>query len=283
MCTTVDAMSNGVGWSRNLYERTNLPDNYTPDDCFLAAIQRNKNVNRYNFGQCCSNACGVTLQLCSVVLFLVSYAALNQRWTSSTNLLLSAVAAAAAGYLFLLKSPRALLRSSDLRHVGIFLAFGFGLAPVLYKLTDTISTDTIHSMSYAALFLHLLAHNYHAKASAYSSNAFSLNAALFASVCLASRLDSSWNAFVLLTVAVVTFVLFPILRTKLDREVVIPATAIASVVTFSLASRVSTGFSMGVLVLLLFVTILAPLLFVRWQHHKDTIHGPWDEAIPNIK
>ena len=31
-------------WVKNLYTKTGLPDNFTPGDCFLAAIQRNKNV-----------------------------------------------------------------------------------------------------------------------------------------------------------------------------------------------------------------------------------------------
>lgn len=51
-------------------------------------------------------------------------------------------------------------RLSDARYVVIFLAMGLGLAPVLYKLTDTISTDTIHTTSSVMLFLHLLFHDY---------------------------------------------------------------------------------------------------------------------------
>ena len=51
-------------------------------------------------------------------------------------------------------------RLSDARHVVIFLAMGLGLAPVLYKLTDTISTDTIHTTSSVMLFLHLLFHDF---------------------------------------------------------------------------------------------------------------------------
>ena len=58
-------------WQRNLYTATRRPDNYTPDDCFLAAIERNKNVNKYAMGQCVPNACQVSLQLCSVTLFQV--------------------------------------------------------------------------------------------------------------------------------------------------------------------------------------------------------------------
>jgi phosphatidylinositol glycan class C protein len=30
------------------------------------------------------------------------------------------------------------------------------------------------------------------------------------------------------------------------------------------------------------VILVCPLLFVHWQTHKETIHGPWDEAIPSM-
>jgi len=47
-------------------------------------------------------------------------------------------------------------RRNDLKHVLIFVSFGLGLAPVLYKLTDTISTDTIYTTTSVMLFVHLV-------------------------------------------------------------------------------------------------------------------------------
>jgi hypothetical protein len=29
----------------------------------------------------------------------------------------------------------------------------------------------------------------------------------------------------------------------------------------------------------LFVTVLCPVWFLRWQNYKENIYGPWDEAI----
>merc|ERR1712080_733565 len=66
------------------------------------------------------------------------------------------------------------------------------------------------------LFIHLVFHNYGLERAAVVSNALSLNDAIFASVCLASRLASSYDAFVLLTFSVVAFVLFPIFRFRLN-------------------------------------------------------------------
>ena len=47
------------------------------------------------------------------------------------------------------------------------------------------------------------------------SQALSLNAAIFASVCLASRLPTTWHAFTTVTVALEMFALWPSLRRKL--------------------------------------------------------------------
>ena len=65
---------------------------------------------------------------------------------------------------------------NDIRHALIFLCFGLGLSPVLYKLTDTISTDTIYTTSGLMLFIHLVFHNYGLEKSAVVSKALSLNA-----------------------------------------------------------------------------------------------------------
>ena len=60
-------------WVKNLYTKTGLPDNFTPGDCFLAAIQRNKNVRGHTFWECLVAACQVNMQLCSVLIFSVAY------------------------------------------------------------------------------------------------------------------------------------------------------------------------------------------------------------------
>ena len=63
-------------------------------------------------------------------------------------------------------------------------------------MTETIATDTIYTTSGAMLFLHLVVHNYEGdEGEGVGSggggdngiSALSLNAGLFASVCLASR------------------------------------------------------------------------------------------------
>ena len=48
----------------------------------------------------------------------------------------------------------------DMKTTCIFLAFGYGLSPVLMTLTETISTDTIYAMTVAMLLANLLFHDY---------------------------------------------------------------------------------------------------------------------------
>jgi phosphatidylinositol glycan class C protein len=64
------------------------------------------------------------------------------------------------------------------------------------------------------LLVHLLFHNYGVEG-AMVSYAISLNAAIFASVCLASRLPTVWHVFVTVLFAVFVFALGPLTRNKL--------------------------------------------------------------------
>ena len=70
-----------------------------------------------------------------------------------------------------------------------YLALCYGLSPILITLTRTISEDTIYAMTALMLFAYLLFYDYRPSASM-TSSPISLNAAIFASVCLASRLPS---------------------------------------------------------------------------------------------
>ncbi len=51
--------ASGKTWKKVLYEQNPFPDNYTPDECFLAAIEKNKNLHKYTFKQCLQGSCQV--------------------------------------------------------------------------------------------------------------------------------------------------------------------------------------------------------------------------------
>ncbi|KFV97238.1 Phosphatidylinositol N-acetylglucosaminyltransferase subunit C, partial [Fulmarus glacialis] len=133
---------------------------------------------------------------------------------------------------------------------------------VLKTLTESISTDTIYAMSALMLLGHLIFFDYGANAAIVSST-LSLNMAIFASVCLASRLPRSLHAFVMVTFAMQIFALWPMLQKKLKART--PQCYVGVTVLFALA-------------LLLAIPCLCPYCLIRLQLLKDNIHGPWDEA-----
>jgi len=286
--TFVDPKSGEV-WQKVLFHRpNNFPDNFTPDECFLAAIKRNQNLHKYTFQQCFLGACQVALQMSMVLFFTMAYVASNENSKNSNHILSLAAISSTVGYFCLRFQGNEIFTIAsylkDLQHVSIFLFYSFSFSPVLYKLTDTISTDTIHTTAGIMLFIHLMFHNYGLEKAAVVSNALSLNAAIFASVCLASRLASSYDAFVLLTFSVVAFVLFPIFRFRLNGLMLLCLTFLSIFCSVMITAKIYTPWAGAFASLAFFMVIgISPCLFVRWQNFKHTIHHPqWDEAVPNI-
>ena len=51
----------GEIWQKVLFHRSKFfPDNFTPDECFLAAIKRNQNLHKYTLQQCLFGATQVS-------------------------------------------------------------------------------------------------------------------------------------------------------------------------------------------------------------------------------
>ncbi len=104
----------------------------------------------------------------------------------------------------------------DLINVAKFILFTYGSSPILNSLTESISSDTIYAGSSFMLFLNLIFHEYDSPDIPMVSKTLSFNAALFASVCLASRFNtSSFHTFSLITLAFILFALWPEYRKTL--------------------------------------------------------------------
>jgi len=274
-------MSNGTvkKWRKILYEDDQgYPDNFTPTESFLAAIEKNKNLRLYSLEECLLGAAEVGKEVSSVFVFWSCYQFLLAHKVSPLTLL----ATMATGCVTLGITSRVMLLGHlvpCLRTGLLFSVIGFALSPVLYKLTDSISTDTIHSMAGAGLTLHLLTQDYGLSAPLVSSS-ISLNSAVFSAVCLASRFDSHLSAFCLLCLCVTVFLLLPQARPLLPPA---PLTSVVHAVCALSMLRLSTPSSISLpclaLVLLTILQLLCPLLFYKLQSAKATIHGPWDEAV----
>ena len=179
-------------WRKVLYEDSQgFEDNFTPTGSFLAAIEKNKGVRVYTRAECLAGAGRVgnevrasfafrsqyqiaqfrqtriwellskasiqfkfylnTWQVCCVLVFWSVHQLLLRKLLSPSSLL----AAMALALLVLGLHRRLTLGSSLLRGLSTSLLFsiiGFALSPVLSKLTDSISTDTIHRCNWTFSF-----------------------------------------------------------------------------------------------------------------------------------
>lgn len=153
----------------------------------------------------------------------------------------------------------------------IFLVTGFAMSPILRTLSETISTDTIYAMCTLMMLVHLSFYNYGIN-TAIVSKPISLNAAFFASVCLASRLSTSYHAFAFLIFATDLFVLLAILYQKLIQPTKSLVTLFFSIITLFLLNYTFTPiYTILSLLFILFINLLCPYGFYRMQVYKEYV------------
>jgi phosphatidylinositol glycan class C protein len=275
-------------WKKILYEDQGVPDDYV-DSSFLDEMKKNLNIRTYDFWSVVRESGVVTQQLCSVCAFVVLYVYMTEQWISPQRLFGFSSAITIVGYLLnvLVSQPATSVWChvttglTDLKTIGVFLTFGLGLSPILMTLTESVSTDTIYAMTFFMLLANLLFHDYGTNA-AVVSQSLSLNAAIFASVCLASRLPTMWHAFTTVTLAVEIFVLWPVLHRNLKLRVPnvhVGLTLVLGVGTTFAIVTVSAVSAVLFALLCLFVTFVCPAWLLWLQPFKNNIHGPWDEAV----
>jgi len=273
-------MTNGKvkAWRKTLYEDHGYPDNYTPPEYFLAAIEKNKNLRVYSLSECFSGAAEVGQELSVVIIFWSCYKFLKTDILQPQVLLGMMLGLLVLGCVFCGRKATVSGVLAGIKTTCFFTIIGFALSPVLYKLTDTISTDTIHSMALTSLLLHLLTSDYGLSAPPVSWQ-ISLNAAVFSAVCLASRFDHHLSAFSLLCLSVFCFLLIPLSRQILPLSPLLTSLMLGSIALSLLLFLSIPQFCLAMLALVT-VQLVCPLLFHKLQSDKQTIHGPWDEAQP---
>lgn len=262
-----------------LYEKGDYPDNYTDERTFLCDLRKNVEFKEISLLEAIRGASYLTQQLCTVVAFVMVYIYLYNEWIDAQCLFYCSTVITVCGYIVYKTFYATEIKKNwgnDLRTALIFVVFGNLFAPVLHTLTDTISTDTIYTMTFLMMLIHLIFFDYGVSA-AVVSKSLSLNAAVFASVCLASRLSSDYCAFILISIAIKCFVLFPLLRNKTNKPLLIAFVLVFAVV-YTLAF-VSVILTVLFVLLLIFINVVCPVMFVRYQKYKDNIYGPWDEAV----
>ncbi|XP_064616755.1 phosphatidylinositol N-acetylglucosaminyltransferase subunit C-like isoform X1 [Liolophura sinensis] len=279
-------MATRTKWRKVLYENQGVPDNYV-DETFLDELKKNLYTRKYDYWSVLKESGVVTQQISSVCLFVVVYISMSEKMLSPELLFLISSLLTLIGYITYDiiddregRSESGRSRVDDLKTVVMFIGFSFGLSPVLVSLTETISTDTIYAMTTITLLANLLCHDYGAN-SAMVSWSVSLNAGLFASVCLASRLHSSTYAFSLVTFSLELFALWPLLRRKLKTcpSSHILLTVLSGIGAALMLLHVSAVCAILYILLHIFITFVCPAWLISLQPFKNNIYGPWDEAV----
>lgn len=276
-------------WQKILYGNRGYPDNYT-DPMFLKDLQKNINVEIFKYSEAMLGAMRLTHQLSLIVVFLLVYHNLYVRpsYISVEKLLFVVCYICCTGYIIfvLWNGPRpcgylGTIRE-DAKTVACVLVFGFILSPMLHTLTKSISTDTIYMITFFVFLLHVMCYDYGMPA-ALVSRAISLNAAIFGTICLASRLDTSLDAFVLLIVSFTLFAVYPHLLRLLESHSrfylwLAPVTLFVFTSCWGLFIISPLLFFINLMVMI-FCSLVYPFIFCYAQKYKNNIHGPWDEAV----
>lgn len=287
-------------WQKLLYiKQTEYPDNHVDSKSFLSLIKKNANVRPRKYWKVVGSSGRVTQQISVVFIFVALYQCLSEMngeneagqqlfsFTSNIFVFWSAWGALVSFILFLLytilpaspkpaKIPSTLL--SGLLFTGV-LAF---MTPILKNLTKDISTDSIWALTLVMLVANLLFHNYGSHATAHTKfpDSISINAAMFAAVLLASRLDSNPKVSLLMLAAVGLFALLPIWRRcvrrswmsrvwLLDASMALVLCSIATrLLLLSSAATTRVAVVTGFLMLVFGITFFCPALMVRLQRYK---------------
>ncbi|CAE7094662.1 unnamed protein product [Rhizoctonia solani] len=286
-------------WQKILWKKQPFPDNHLPPS-FLSSLQRNINLKQYTYTSLLRTVLPVTQHLSSTALFLSTFARLKTDRLDPRVLVYLGSGLSILGFgLYELGSPQLgvpvshrlaqALKSSIL----VFLALA-SLAPVLRTLTAATSDDSIWALAAGLFILHKVLADYTpervrvlrdrvgGESQGGLTSVLSINAAVSASVVLASRLQTDIAVFSLMLYAVQSFALLPVLRQRLQRYAFLSLTLTCFVTGLSFAALPTPTLILPLATLLSFLTFGSPAVLVWCQRYKNRIRGPWDPAIPQL-
>ncbi|KAJ2550674.1 glycosylphosphatidylinositol anchor biosynthesis, partial [Coemansia sp. RSA 1933] len=280
-------------WKKLLYIKQDFPDDYV-DETFLMGLQKNTNVQLYDYSAIALQTCVVTQHISSIMVFIAIFINLYRGSLAGDTLLYFSLALTVLGFAswdilsVLLHIPeQRILRFSVVKGALFIVFFLFGLSPVLRTLTEDTSSDTIWAMTVILFCVNLAFHDYSAGniSNIRFPGSVSLNAAVLASVLLASQLDNNLSVFAFLAFSLKWFALFPIFRRYLKRISVAASTAVTvilALVATAMFAYILRPIAMLFVFITLFITFGCPLWLIWVQRYKNEIHGPWDEARPIV-
>lgn len=225
-------------WKKTLFKTTTTgsdptllseDDSYTDEKTFLAGLIKNAHFRKYRFWGAFWQSLVVTKEVSTVQAFISVFSCALYGSITAATLIAIDVVLYGISVLWVLRSQKMKKRRNsdggkkrgeegevDLKTLLILVTCAYGLSPVLSTLTSSFSSDSIYWSTGLLLVVHLYSYSYcplgdreeWAEAPGVQSPA-SLNAAIFASVLLASRLPTAAYVFGFANYALLLFVLFP--------------------------------------------------------------------------
>ncbi|KAI9430548.1 phosphatidylinositol N-acetylglucosaminyltransferase [Lactarius indigo] len=274
-------------WERVLWRTQPFPDNYVPPS-FLSALSKNPNVLPYRYWPLVLGACTISQHLSVIFVFLAVFTRLLDH-TLDPRLL---AALSSVGFLggclvwelmghFESDAPSSERLARTVKaSLLVFLAL-IALAPILRTLTAPTSADSIWALATALFLVHAALADYTYSASPIQrerlTSVLSINAAISATVVLASRLHDDLAAFALMLFSVEAFALFPVLRRRLQSTPAPVQALVTGMLGLATLAAPLPGLCAAVL---MSVTFGAPAVLMWAQQYKHEIRGPWDAATP---
>ncbi|EIN13728.1 phosphatidylinositol N-acetylglucosaminyltransferase [Punctularia strigosozonata HHB-11173 SS5] len=286
-------------WERVLWKRQPYPDNYVPPS-FLSELRKNPSFRPYTYRSLVVGSFAISQHFSTIFIFLAVFVRLHTCVLDPRLLVWMSVGVFVSGYAVweildyvdVRNTPRDLnenrakvLKSSIL----VFLAL-LALSPVLKTLTAATSSDSIWALSAFLFILNALLADYSSakpegRIRERLTSVLSMNAAISASVVLASRLPDNLSVFALILFAIQVFSLFPILRHRLQATpLVLQTTLTAALCSLSLflSSIFPSTVTWVFAAVFGFYTFGAPAMLMWAQRYKNEIRGPWDVAVPKV-
>uniref|UniRef100_A0A7S0AGE4 Uncharacterized protein n=1 Tax=Minutocellus polymorphus TaxID=265543 RepID=A0A7S0AGE4_9STRA len=199
------------------------------------------------------------------------------------------------------RRKRLLVRASDAIILAAILRF---LASVLRTLTASYSSDTVNALAIGGMVVHLLACDYsyalgtstrgkiggdelgrsrrQVGRPTFLGGSVSLNAALFSTTLLASRLPTNVMSYAFISCAVVLFAFYPAVRhTIAANQSQSKVFTLCQIITIAATSATIPSLSNMLERIVFFGTLgficaVSPLAKWSLQHRKEIIVGPWD-------
>jgi len=290
-----------------LYRHDTRPDNYV-DTTFLHGLQRNANIHVYTVAELMKLSWSVVRQVSLVVGFVGIFVGV---WRGEVGLVqltvlayVSTVVAYGSWVVYMrrrIKLVKGEERDSEgraawfrahgratIKNGLIFTLLLMLLSPVFRTLTEDTSADTVWASSAMLLVACLVFNDYGGEGAGCSVTSelpsikcqpLSLNCAVLAAITLASRLPTHSHVFALLSLAVNLFAFFPVVEHLLQPVQGGLTVALLAVVLVILYWMVSPVAAMSYVLVVVFISVGCPWWLSFLQCYKNTLHGPWDEAV----